>query len=41
MPWWMLVLFWMPAVAFGQVNVEALRSNGTEDGLSGSVGVSA
>ena len=41
MHWWMLVMVWMPTVAFGQVNVEALRSNGTEDGISGSVGLSA
>lgn len=40
MHWWMLLMFWVPAVALGQVNVEALRSNGTEDGVSGSVGVS-
>ena len=38
---WFLVFFMVvPSLSFAQVNVEALRSNGTENGVSGSTGLS-
>lgn len=41
MRWLLAFLMVFPALAWGQVNVEALRSNGTEDGLAGGIGLSA
>ncbi len=40
MRWLLVLLMVMPSLAFGQVNVEAMRSNGTEDGVSGSTALS-
>ena len=40
MRWMFLLLCWLPTVAVAQVNVEKLRSNGVEDGLSGSANLS-
>ena len=36
MRWIVFLLWWLPSLAMAQVNVEKLRSNGTEDGFSGS-----
>jgi hypothetical protein len=41
MRWLVALVLFFPTFALGQVNVEALRSNGTEDGLAGSLGLSA
>lgn len=39
MRWLLLIWLLVPHLAFAQVNVEALRSNGTEDGVAGSLGL--
>jgi len=36
-----LLLLWIPGLTHAQVNVEKLRSEGIEDGLSGSIGLNA
>ena len=36
MRWFVLMFWWLPSLAWAQVNVEKLRSNGVEDGFSGS-----
>jgi len=41
MRWFLVIFMLVPSLSFAQVNVEALRSNGTENGVSGSAGASA
>ena len=40
---WLVIIFifWVPGLALAQVNVEKLRSDQTEDGFSGSIGLNA
>lgn len=41
MRWLLIVLLWLPGFAHAQVNVEKLRSEESDDGFSGSIGLNA
>ncbi len=41
MRWLFFLLLWVPGLSYAQVNVEKLRSEETDDGFSGSIGLNA